>query len=273
MLAGCLNGNQTVAYLYSDGKVIQTVAVNTEAPSGFKKISIEEMIVNSVSHLLFPDEYGFFRVTPHDNWVKQKIKTAIDCHDIFNNNNPFDLLIQEIQTLPGTSDSIYQTLSTMCQKRQMKRTAQKTNGIWGFFLYIWNQIKFFVWDLFNNPSSQLNGLQKVCASLKSAVPVALQELPGVLKGRVELNIGGFLVEIGVEGEMCIESAKEINTKFLAKYHPDKYQYESDLSENKREFADRYLQRIIIIKKIWEQFEKGFSPSSNPAPATIRYLTV
>lgn len=273
MLAQCLNGNETVAYLYTNGKEIHRVPVKDAPPSGFKKMSLDELISESLVGCLFQDNKVFFRQMSHQDWVRTQIIILVDVHNLFDNDYPFENLIQEIRALPNTCDSMHQTLFAMCEKARMKRTAQKVDGVWSGFLYIWSQLKYFLWNCFYNPSSRLKGLKESCANLAAAVQKALQEVPGILNDRVQINIDGFLEEVGINNSIEIQNSKDINTKFLAKYHSDKYSYDSILSEKAKTQADTYRQRIIVIKNVWDQFEKPtLAASSVPASTPIQLLS-
>lgn len=272
MLASCLNEGQTSAYLCTDGKTVRAVSIGGACPPGFKKMTLKEIILSSRDHCRFPGDKGAPLIIPHGRWIETGIKTAVDLNNVFDNNNSSEVLIQEIRALPETCDSMYQTLSSMCQKAQMKRIARRTHGLWGLFLYARDLIKYYLWNRYCNPSSHLKVLREYRATIQSAVPKALREVPRVLKERVLLNIGGFLEEIDKKETIRVESSKDINVKFLAKYHPDKYQYDSNLSEKTKLQADTYRQRIIVIKNMWEQFEKGTAPSSTPPIRQGFFLT-
>lgn len=256
MLGDCLNGNQASSYLYTDERTIKMVGANDPCPLGFRKMPLREIFLNSLIFFRFPDEDGSFQKFRHDKWIAMKLRNAISCHDLFDNDNTFDELIQNIQALSSTCDSICESLSTMIRRGQMKRTSQKISSLYEFFLcYFLNPIKYLIWNQFYSPSSELKILYQYRDNIKTAIPITFQQVPQILKDRAHINIDNFLEIIGKQETIEIQASKDINFRFLSKYHPDKYPLDSIVSEEKRKDATTYVNRIIIIKDTWQQFEK------------------
>lgn len=233
------DGNHSILCEDRNSHNIAVIKPSKYNSNQYRKISLSE-IVEYTRNLLNPPITG--------NLNSLRLATIVMSDDVFQGDMRAKTVdsLNEIENEPNVFATVKKQLAAMSQHALDKRIIEKPKSIWGC-------IQYYIYSWLFDQSSTIENLTYVRLKCNYQVEAA-----NLIRDRILINIIYFEgSEKTPEGyskeyeenpsvlEIFFASPADVTKKWLAKYHPDKY------NANQPESAETFQKRIIILNNLWK----------------------